>query len=116
MATIVLLGTLDTKGIEYDFLRDRLMEAGVEVTLIDAGVIGEPKATPDITREEVARAAGEDVEALASAVAAMARGAGEIARNLHDEERLDGILAVGGSGGSALATRTTRVCLSGCRN
>lgn len=42
MATIVLLGTLDTKGIEYDFLRDRLIEAGVEVSLIDAGVIGEP--------------------------------------------------------------------------
>jgi uncharacterized protein (UPF0261 family) len=115
MATVVLLGTLDTKGIEYDFLRDRLREAGVEVTLIDAGIIGEPKATPDITREEVARAAGEDVEALASAgdrgaaVAAMARGAGEIVRNLHDEGRLDGILAVGGSGGSALATQAMRV-------
>ncbi|MGI8865664.1 MAG: Tm-1-like ATP-binding domain-containing protein, partial [Rubrobacteraceae bacterium] len=115
MATVVLLGTLDTKGIEYDFLRDRLREAGVEVTLIDAGIIGEPKATPDITREEVARAAGEDVEALASAgdrgaaVAAMARGAGEIVRNLHDEGRLDGIIAIGGSGGSALATQAMRV-------
>jgi uncharacterized protein (UPF0261 family) len=115
MATVVLLGTLDTKGIEYDFLRDHLREAGVEVTLIDAGIIGEPKATPDITREEVARAAGEDVEALASAgdrgaaVAAMARGAGEIVRNLHDEGRLDGIIAIGGSGGSALATQAMRV-------
>ncbi|MDQ3387049.1 MAG: Tm-1-like ATP-binding domain-containing protein [Actinomycetota bacterium] len=115
MATVVLLGTLDTKGIEYDFLRDRLKEADVEVTLIDAGITGEPKATPDITREEVARAAGEDVEALAAAedrgaaVAAMARGAGDIVKNLHDEGRLDGILAVGGSGGSALATQAMRV-------
>ncbi|MCS7255596.1 MAG: Tm-1-like ATP-binding domain-containing protein, partial [Thermomicrobium sp.] len=54
MPTVVLVGTLDTKGVEYEYLRQRLRERGCEVLLIDAGVLGEPQATPDITREEVA--------------------------------------------------------------
>ena len=60
MATVVLLGTLDTKGDEYAFVRDRLREAGVDVLLVDTGVLGEPRVTPDIDREEVARAAGAE--------------------------------------------------------
>ena len=51
MTTVVLVGTLDTKGIEYGFLRDRLREAGVDVVLVDAGVLGEPLVEPDVTRE-----------------------------------------------------------------
>ena len=115
MATVVLLGTLDTKGIEYDFLRDRLREQDVEVILVDAGIMGDPKAEPDISNDEVARAADEDISDLAragdrgAAVTVMARGAGEVVRRLHEEGRLDGILAVGGSGGSALATQAMRV-------
>ena len=60
MATVVLVGTLDTKGVEYGFLRDRLREAGVDVVLVDAGVLGEPLVEPDVGREEVARAGGAD--------------------------------------------------------
>ena len=60
MPTVVLVGTLDTKGIEYGFLRDRIREAGVEVVLVDAGVLGEPQIEPDVDREEVARAGGAD--------------------------------------------------------
>ena len=80
MATVVLLGTLDTKGAEYDFLRERLREAGVETVLVDAGILGEPKAEPDVSKGEVARAADADVGELAekgdrgAAVAAMASG------------------------------------------
>ena len=55
MATVVLVGTLDTKGDEYAYLRDRLREHGVDVMLVDAGVVGEPLVEPDVTREEVAR-------------------------------------------------------------
>ena len=72
MATVVLVGTLDTKGREYAFLADRIREHGVDVVLVDAGVMGEPLASPDVTREEVAAAAGADVAAL---VAAADRGA-----------------------------------------
>ena len=114
MATVVLVGTLDTKGVEYDYLRSRLREQGVDVVLVDAGVMGEPLAEPDIGREEVARAAGAEVTDLAAtgdrgaAVETMARGAAEIVKRLRAEGRLDGILGLGGSGGSAIATYAMR--------
>ena len=53
--TVVLVGTLDTKGQEYAYLADRLREHGVDVVLVDAGIVGEPLAAPDVTRDEVAR-------------------------------------------------------------
>jgi uncharacterized protein (UPF0261 family) len=111
--TVVLLGTLDTKGLEYAFLRDRVREHGVEVLLVDVGVY-EPQLEADVSREEVARAAGADVNELAAAgdrgaaVAVMARGAAEVVRRLHAEGRLDGVLGLGGSGGSSIATSAMR--------
>jgi uncharacterized protein (UPF0261 family) len=114
MPTVVLVGTLDTKGAEYAFLADRIREHGVDVVLVDAGVVGEPLATPDVTREEVAAAVGVDVKALAeagdrgAAVEAMARGAAAVVLGLHAEGRLDGILGLGGSGGSSLVTHAMR--------
>jgi uncharacterized protein (UPF0261 family) len=113
MATVVLLGTLDTKGSEYDYLRARLHEQGVEVLLVDAGVF-EPLAQADIPHEEVAAAAGADVTALAdsgdrgAAVETMGRGAAEVVRRLHAEGRLDGILTVGGSGNSSIGAQAMR--------
>jgi uncharacterized protein (UPF0261 family) len=114
MPTVVLVGTLDTKGTEYDYLRERLRAQGVDTVLVDAGVLSEPRAEPDITREEVARAAGADARALAeagdrgAAVETMARGSAEIVTRLHSEGRLDGLLALGGSGGTAIATEAMR--------
>ncbi len=76
--------------------------------------MGEPLAEPDIGREEVARAAGAEVTELAAtgdrgaAVETMARGAAEIVKRLRAEGRLDGILGLGGSGGSAIATYAMR--------
>jgi uncharacterized protein (UPF0261 family) len=96
MATVVLLGTLDTKGAEYGFLRDRLGEHEVDTILVDVGILGGPNVEPDVSREEAARAAGEDIGELArsgdrgAAVAATARGAGEIVERLHAQGRLDG--------------------------
>jgi hypothetical protein len=66
MATVVLLGTLDTKGVEYEYLRDRVQAAGCEVILVDAGIKGTPLTRPDVTREEVAKAVGADVAQLAA--------------------------------------------------
>jgi uncharacterized protein (UPF0261 family) len=45
--TVVLLGTLDTKGVEYAFLRDRLLGPGVDLLLVHAGV-NDPSVTPEI--------------------------------------------------------------------
>jgi uncharacterized protein (UPF0261 family) len=111
---VVLVGTLDTKGVEYDYLRDRLREHGVAVLLVDAGVLDEPLVEPDVTRQEVAEAGGADVEQLAAvrdrgaALEAMGRGAAEIARRLHAEGRLDGVAGLGGTGGSSVATAAMR--------
>jgi uncharacterized protein (UPF0261 family) len=114
VATVVLVGTLDTKGREYAYLADRIREHGVDVLLVDAGIVGEPLAAPDVSREEVAAAAGVDVAALAAAgdrgaaVEAMSRGAAAIVERLHAEGRLDAIGGLGGSGGSSLATYAMR--------
>lgn len=114
MPTVILVGTLDTKGIEYDYLRDRVRAEGCDVVMIDAGILGPPLTVPDVTRAEVAAAAGADVAALAAAddrgtaVETMARGVAAVATRLHAEGRLDCILALGGSGGSALATYAMR--------
>ncbi len=111
---MVLVGTLDTKGVEYAYLRDRLREHRVAVVLVDAGVLDEPLVEPDVTRREVAEAAGADVEQLAAArdraaaLEAMGRGATEIARRLHAEGRLDGVAGLGGTGGSSVATAAMR--------
>ncbi len=108
MATVVLLGTLDTKGAEYAYLRDRLHEQGVDTVLVDAGVFA-PQVAPDVSREDVAAAAGANAAELAdagdrgAAVEAMARGAAEVVRRLHAEGRLDGVVSVGGSGNSSIA-------------
>lgn len=114
MPTVVLLGTLDTKGVEFDFLRRKVQDFGCDVILIDAGIMGRPGAQPDVTRDEVARAAGADVSSLAAsgdrgmAVETMARGATTIVLRIMEEGRLDGILSVGGSGNSSLATAAMR--------
>ena len=111
---VALLGTFDTKGREYAFLRDRVREHGVEALLIDAGIDEPLGVAPDISRFEVAAAGGADVAQLAharergAAVDAMARGAAALVVRLHAEGRLDGIVGLGGSGGSAIATTAMR--------
>jgi uncharacterized protein (UPF0261 family) len=114
MATVVLVGTLDTKGAENEFVRERLRAAGVDVLVVDTGVLEPPGFRPDITREEVAAAAGADFGALVSArdrgaaITAMAEGAEVVVRRLYEEGRLDGALALGGTGGTSIATRAFR--------
>ncbi len=114
MPTVVLLGTLDTKGHEYAYLRDRVREHGCNVVLVDGGILGEPLVAPDVTREEVAAAAGADVRELAAAgdrgaaVETMSRGAAAVLLRLQDDGRLDGVASVGGSGNAALASYAMR--------
>ncbi|GAA3739040.1 Tm-1-like ATP-binding domain-containing protein [Salinactinospora qingdaonensis] len=114
MPTVLLVGTFDTKGVEYTWLRDRIGELGCGVRAIDAGV-GEPVGiTPDVAHDEVAAAAGADVAGLRAAgdrgeaVRLMGEGAARIVERLIDEGRGDAVLAVGGSGGSSIAARAVR--------
>jgi uncharacterized protein (UPF0261 family) len=114
MATVVLAGTLDTKGHEYAYVRDRLREHGVEVTLIDAGVLGQPLVEPDISRDAVVSAAGvalADLIASADrgyAIEVMSRGLAVVVQQLHADGKLDAILGLGGSGGSSLIAAAMR--------
>lgn len=114
MATVVLLGALDTKGEEYAFIRDCVIDAGCDVLLINAGVLGDPEYSIEFSRQEVALAAGADIEALVTAgdrgtaVTAMAEGAATIIQRLCNEDRIHGILGMGGSGSSSIVSHAMR--------
>src|SRR5260221_1557133 len=111
MTTVVLVGTLDTKGKEYEYLRTLILAAGCDVVMVDAGILGLPQTAADISREQVAAATNENVRALSAAgdrgaaVQKMSEGATAIVLNLYREGRLQGILGLGGSGGSSLVTQ-----------
>ncbi|GGV81012.1 MULTISPECIES: Tm-1-like ATP-binding domain-containing protein [Streptomyces] len=112
MATVVLVGTLDTKGAEYAWLAQRLRGHGVDVVTVDVGPLSD--AAADVTAAEVARAAGADPAALrtagdrGAAMETMAAGAARVVVDLHAAGRLDGVLAVGGSGGTSVAARAVQ--------
>jgi uncharacterized protein (UPF0261 family) len=61
---VILVGTLDTKGTEFAFVRDLLREQGLETLVIDGGVLGPPAFTPDVTREQVYLAAGTSLDQI----------------------------------------------------
>ena len=109
MKTIALLGALDTKGAEYGFVKQCIEDAGLKTLLIDVGVLDKPVVEPDIPREVVARAGGTNATELAArrdrgdAVAAMSRGAAALVPKLYSEGKFDGILALGGTGGTSVA-------------
>jgi len=112
--SVVIVGTLDTKGEEIGFARDVIEAQGVDVHLVDTGVLDEPTIAPDTGASEVAAAAGASLEALresadrGEAMEAMGDGAAAIAQRLHDEGVLDGILGLGGSGNTSIATTAMR--------
>jgi uncharacterized protein (UPF0261 family) len=114
MATVCLLGTLDTKGHEYAWLRDRVIAHGADVLLIDAGILGDPLTQADVSASEVAKAGGTTLDSLVSAhdrgasIAAMANGATVIVSEFAGSGKIQGVLAIGGSGGSSLATQAMR--------
>lgn len=108
---VVILGSLDTKGPEIGYLRERVRAEGGMPLVVDTGVLGEPAADADVTRHQVASAAGSSIEALiqrgdkANALVAMAEGASAICRSLLVGGQLGGVLSIGGSRGTALSTQ-----------
>ena len=114
MATIALLGTMDTKGDEHAFVAALIRQRGHQVLVIDTGTLEPPKLKPDVTREEVASAAGYDLKVLAAkrdrgeAVKAMSEGAPVVLTRLVMEKKLDGVISLGGGGGTAISTAAMR--------
>ena len=111
---VLLIGTLDTKGSEVGYVRDRLRARGVNVMVMDAGSMGVPSIESDISREAVFLAAGANlVEVRAAAdrgqaVSLAAEGAAKLALELHGKGRLDGVLSLGGSAGTTIGTAAMR--------
>ena len=111
---IVIVGALDTKGQEFSFVKDLIEQAGVQTLVVDFGVMDTPTLTPDISREEVAQAGRGDLNHLRSgnrkdeAMQTMAAGMAVVVRRLYNEGKLDGIIGMGGSGGTSIATTGMR--------
>ncbi len=114
MATVALVGTLDTKGDEYAFLKRAIERAGCATIVINAGVFGDPDEGVDFGCAEVAAAAGTDIADLAAgedrgnAIATQTDGAARLVGSLHRDDRINGIVGLGGSGGTALASGAMR--------
>ena len=112
--TIVILATLDTKGKEADYLRNQIEEMGDRALIIDVGVVGRPATSPDVTREEVAEAGGMPLAKILEnpsreiAAPIMAAGAEKIVTKLAAEEKVHGIVSMGGTQGTTLATKVMR--------
>ena len=114
MKTVVLVGTLDTKGVEYEFARNRFKKAGLKTILVNAGIIGQSPIPCDVTNEQVALAGSSDLKTLKNkndrgfAVSVMTKGVNQIVQDLYKKGELDAIFALGGSGGSAIASFAMR--------
>jgi len=114
MATIAVLGTLDSKGEEHAFVAALIAQHGHKPLLIDVGTGGPATVQPDITREQVAAAAGIDLAALIAkkdrgeCVVAMTKAAPALIAKLAAEGRIHGIISLGGGGGTAIGTAAMR--------
>jgi len=111
---VVIVGTLDTKGVEVGFVRDRLQDAGLDTLVVDAGSLGEPAIAADVPREEIFAAAGSSLADVrragdrGNAVTLAARGAAEVVRRLHDQGRVQGVFGLGGSAGTTIGSAAMR--------
>jgi uncharacterized protein (UPF0261 family) len=113
--TVLLLGSFDTKGEEYAYVEQLVLNRGHHVLKVDIGVMGEPTNTKvDIGADKVAEMVGETLISLRSqgdrgaAMTAMAKGASKLIRRLYEDGKFDGILGMGGTGGSSVISAAMR--------
>lgn len=116
MATVLVIGTLDTKGPEIAYLKAQIERAGAQALVMDSGILGEAEGiVPDISRREVAQAAGSTIDALRNAgsrgkaVEEMLKGVRAIALDLFSQGRIHGVTSLGGAEGIVLATAAMKV-------
>jgi uncharacterized protein (UPF0261 family) len=112
--TVALVGALDTKAEDYLFLKEEIEKRGCATLTINVGVLGAPGFAPDVSAAEVAQAGGASLDDLVAerdrgrALDVMTQGAAVMARQLYDAGRFQGIIAMGGGGGTALGTNAMR--------
>src|SRR5262245_24412519 len=115
MTHVLLIGTLDTKGPEIAYLRDRIQALGVGTIVADSGILGEPlDIRPDVSRAEIATLGGTTIAALRNAgsrgkaVHGMLAGLRELALDLYRQGRLQGVATLGGAEGAVLGARAMK--------
>ena len=112
--TVGIVGTLDTKGMEFRFIKEQIEASGTSTYTVNTGIMGEPSFEPDVSAGEVAAAAGTSLQALQDggdrgvAVAAMAEGAAKIIAELQRDGKIDGVISLGGSAGTTIGTTAMR--------
>jgi uncharacterized protein (UPF0261 family) len=117
--TVAILGTLDTKGTEYKFIKEKIENQGIKTLVIDVSTGGEPMFPPDIPADEVARIAGVDFNELKKkmdrgySIEVMGKGAAVIVRRLQEKDLIHGIISIGGGGGTSIGTAAMRVLPTG---
>jgi uncharacterized protein (UPF0261 family) len=113
--TICVLGAFDTKGEDHAFLREEIFKLGYQALTVNIGVLGSTTLFPvDFEANEVLRSAGLDLEEIrarkdkAEAMKAFDRGAPRLVQALYEQGRFDGIIGMGGSGGSSIIASAMR--------
>ena len=105
-----IVGTMDTKGLEFEFIKTQIESAGVSTCVINTGILGEPQLAPDVSADEVAQAGGSSLQALrdegdrGNSVTVMAQGAAALVAEKHAAGEIDGIISLGGSAGTTIGT------------
>lgn len=108
--TVCIVGTMDTKGLEFAFIKAQIEASGVSTCVVNTGIMGEPQLAPDVSADEVARRAGSSLQALrdegdrGNSVAVMAQGASAIIAEKQAAGEIDGIISLGGSAGTTIGT------------
>ncbi|MGX8795302.1 Tm-1-like ATP-binding domain-containing protein [Fusibacter sp. JL298sf-3] len=109
MKTIAVAGTFDSKSREFLFVKEQIEKLGLNTLTIHTGVF-EPGFTPDIDNVRVAEAAGKSIDRLkdskdrGEAMAVLSEGTRQLVSTLYQEGAFDGIISLGGSGGTSLVT------------
>ena len=112
--TVCLIGTFDTKGLEFQFLKNQIESEGISTLTINAGILSDPLLKPDISAEDLARASGTSLDELrqeadrGNSIATMAEGAAKIVTQLWDAQKINSIISLGGSAGTTIATTAMR--------
>jgi len=109
--TILMIGAFDTKAPDYAFLREQILQRGHQVLALNTGVLGSTDLFPvDIEADEVAKAGGGDLAALrekqdrGEAMKVMCAGGPVVVKSLYDDGRFDGVIGMGGTGGTTVVT------------
>jgi uncharacterized protein (UPF0261 family) len=105
---------MDTKEEEASYVEGCLMEGGLDVLILDPGIRGHCGRPVAVTRDDVAEAAGRTLAQIqglgheGKALEAMTEGAILCAQALYRENRIQGIIGLGGSMGTTLGTALMR--------